>query len=273
MADLSNKKYVLVTGACGGMGSAVIRELAAKGYLPIAADLNVSSAPEGAIPLEMDVTSAQSVAEAAQKLSGATDSLFAVIHLAGVYTMDSFIEISEPELERMLQVNLMGVYRVNRAFLPFIQRGNGRIAIVTSELAPLDPLPFNGIYSMTKTALASYAHSLTAELNLLGIPVVTLRPGAFGEGMPRAAVRSMQRMEEKSKLYPGAAKRFKDIVISETGAAKDPAVFAKWAVRITGKKRLRPEYAINNSFKLRFFSALPKRAQLWLLKKLLCGRE
>ena len=173
----------------------------------------------------------------------------------------------------MLQVNLMGVYRVNRAFLPLVQRGGGRIFIVTSELAPLDPLPFNGIYSMTKTALDSYAHSLALELNLIGVRVVTLRPGAFGEGMPRTAVRSMERMESKTRLYPGVSKRFKNIVVGKTGAAKDTAVFAKWCANLIGKKRPRFVYKKNNSPLLKLFSAMPDGLQAFALKKLLKGKE
>ena len=269
----TNKRYVLVTGACGGMGSAVVRELIGRGFVPIAMDIKTEGLPEGAIPLPADITSGQSVDDAAERLKEITESLYAIVHLAGVYTMDSFAEIDEETLTRMLQVNLMGAYRVNKAFLPFIQRGKGRIAIVTSELAPLDPLPFNGIYSMTKTALASYAHSLATELQLIGIPVVTIRPGAFGSGMPQAAIRSMQRMEAESKLYPDVAKRFKRIMLGEIGTAKDPAIFARRTVKILQKKRMRLEYAIHNSLKLHLFSALPKAVQARLLKLLLSGKR
>ena len=190
--------------------------------------------------------------------------------------MDSFVEIPEAELEKMLQVNLMGVYRVNKAFLPFLQKrlASGqapapRILIVTSELAAFAPLPFNGIYGMTKTALDSYSCSLAMELELLGIRVVTLRPGAFGEGMPRASVKEMERMSAASRLYPEVAAKFRSIVLSETGSAKDPALFACRVVKLLEKKRPAFVYRQNNSIKLKLFSLLPVGLRAALLKKLL----
>lgn len=271
-SSLSDIKYVLVTGAAGGLGEAAARELASRGYHVLAADIKPAESAENITPVVMDVMSEESVAEAAELVSKSCGGLYAILHLAGVYTMDSFIEIEEATLERMLEVNLMGVYRVNKAFLPLVQKGGGRIAIVTSELAPLDPLPFNGIYTMTKNALDSYSRSLALELQLLGVRVITLRPGAFGDGMPKAAVRSMERMEKKTELYPGVAKRFKKIVVGKTGSAKDTAVFAKWAADITGKKKPRFIYAKNRSPLLLLFSALPMRLQAFALKKLLSDK-
>ncbi len=268
-----NEKYVLVTGACGGLGAAAASELARRGFKVIAADIAEPKAGEGILPLVMDVSDEASVEAAAKAVAQITPKLYAVLHLAGVYTMDSFVEIDESGLSQMLAVNLMGVYRVNKAFLPLLlaARGNAlpRIAVVTSELAPLDPLPFNGIYSMTKTALESYAHSLALELELVGIRVVTLRPGAFGSGMPQASLREMERMSRTTKLYPKVTARFRSIMLGEIGSAKDPAVFAEWVAGILQKKRPRLLYAKNNSLKLKLFSALPFPWQAALLKKLL----
>lgn len=267
------KKAILITGACGGLGAAAVTEFAKSGYLVYAADISERAAEEGVVPLQMDVTGEESVREAAEKVAEKGVPLCAVIHLAGLYTMDSFIEISPETLEKMLAVNLMGVYRVNREFLPLIRNSGGRIVIVASELAPLDPLPFNGIYTVTKRALDGYAHSLALELDLLGTRVVTVYPGAFGDGMPRAALASMERMSEKSRLYPDIAKRFSRIVAAETGSAKDPAILAKKLRRITEKRRPRFKYFINDSLKLKLFSALPMGAQAFLLRLLLKGKK
>ena len=261
-----------MTGASGCLGQAAVKAIAAAGYRVFAADVKEVPAAEGVIPVAMDVTDSESVENAAERVRAEAGELFAIVHLAGVYTMDSFVEIEEAELERMLQVNMMGAYRVNKSFLPLLKARDGkkpRILIVTSELAVLDPLPFNGIYSVTKTALDSYAHALAMELNLKDIRVVTLRPGAFGDGMPKASIRAMERMRANSKLYPEVAERFKNIMLSELGTAKDPAVFGKWLSGILEKSRPRFEYRVHNSLKLRLFSLLPSGVQAALLKKLL----
>ena len=213
----------------------------------------------------MDVTDNASVERAAAGIGGVD----LILHLAGLYTMDSFIEIPPEKFEGIMNVNLMGAYRVNRAFLPGLREKNGRIMIVASELAPLDPLPFNGIYSVSKRALDGYAHSLALELDLIGVRVTTVYPGAYGDGMTRAAVRSMERMSKSSALYPDIAERFRRIVLGEIGSKKTPEEFAKKLVRLALKKRPPFRVFMNNSLKLRLFSALPFSVQAWLLRKLL----
>lgn len=264
-----NTRSILITGAGGSLGAAAVRAFLSRGYTVFAADIDVKNVPEGAVPVRMDVASAESVKAAGEEIGKSCEGLWAIIHLAGLYTMDSFVEIEEDALERMLEVNLMGVWRVNRELLPLVRRGNGRIIITASELAPLDPLPFNGIYSVTKRALDGYAHSLAMELNLLGVKVITVYPGAFGDGMTRGAIKAMDSMGEKTKLYPGVTERFRGIVAENAGKPKPPEKLAEFLVRIAEKKRPRFRYFINNSLKLRLFSALPAGAQASLLKKLL----
>ncbi|MBO4385007.1 MAG: SDR family NAD(P)-dependent oxidoreductase [Clostridia bacterium] len=262
-------KSILITGAGGSLGAAAVRAFLERGYTVFAADIDVKSVPEGAVPVCMDVTSAESVRAAGEELGKSCEGLWAIIHLAGLYTMDSFIEIEEDALERMLEVNLMGAYRVDRELLPLVRRGNGRIIITASELAPLDPLPFNGVYTVTKRALDGYAHSLAMELGLIGVRVITVYPGAFGDGMTKGAIRAMDAMGKKTKLYPGVTERFRGIVVSNTGKPKPPEKLAGFLVKIAEKKRPRFRYFINNSLKLKLFSALPACAQAYLLRKLL----
>ena len=50
---------------------------------------------------------------------------------------------------------------------------------MTSEVASLDPMPFNGLYNVSKTALDSYSQALRQELNLLGQVVITIKPGSI----------------------------------------------------------------------------------------------
>lgn len=258
-------KSILVSGACGGLGRAAVLEFSRRGYRVFAADLKEQIWDDPSIiSVKMDVTDEKSVEKAAEGI----EKLDLILHLAGIYTMDSFIEIPPETLEKMISVNLMGVYRVNRAFFNKLGKG-GRIIIVASELAPLDPLPFNGIYSMTKRALDGYAHSLALELDLIGVRVTTVYPGAYGDGMTQASVKAMERMSESSKLYPDIAERFRNIVMKETGSAKPPEELAKRLYKLAEKKRPPFRAFMNNSFKLRLFSALPMGLQAFFLRRLL----
>ena len=87
----------------------------------------------------------------------------------------------EDKFVRIFNINLFGIYRVNKAFVPLLSPAS-RIVIVSSELAPLNPLPFNGIYTVTKAAVEKYAYSLRMELQLLGHSVSVIRlPGCVTE--------------------------------------------------------------------------------------------
>ena len=121
---------ILVTGAYGGMGRAAVEAHRAKGYRVFALDLKVASPEEGVVPVEADVTSEESVARAFGAVSEYTDSLCAIVHFAGLYMLDSLVEIDSAQFRRIFDVNLYGVFLVNRTFLPLLAKG-GRIVITT----------------------------------------------------------------------------------------------------------------------------------------------
>ncbi len=259
---------ILVTGAYGGMGRAAVEALRAKGYRVFALDLKVASPEEGVVPVEADVTSEESVARAFGAVSEYTDSLCAIVHFAGLYMLDSLVEIDSAQFSRIFYVNLYGVFLVNRTFLPLLPKG-GRIVITTSELAPLDPLPFTGIYAVTKSALDKYAYSLCMELQLLGISVSVLRAGATDTGMLGASTDALDRFCEKTELYTCNADRFKSIVESVEARCVPPSRLAEKILKILQKRKPRFAYSINRNPLLLILGALPKRTQLWIIKKIL----
>ena len=175
-------KNVLITGANGGMGHAAAKALAKIGFKVFALDIIKGKEEENIIPIEADITDIKSVENALKEVKKQTQTLDAIVHFAGVYRLDSLVEMSEERFTGVFDINLFGAYRVNKVFLPMMGRG-GRIIMTSSELAPLTPLPFTGIYAVTKTAVEKYAFSLNMELQLLGISVSVLRPGAVKTGL------------------------------------------------------------------------------------------
>ena len=171
-------KHVLITGAFGGMGKATTNLFANKGYKVLALDKRVEEATnENIIPISADLTDENSVIKAFEEVKKVTDSLYAIIHFAGIYMLDSLVEMDTKEFEKIFKINVNGAYLVNKTFLPLLKSGS-KIVITTSELAVLDPLPFTGIYAVTKGALDKYAYSLRMELQLKDIKVSVLRAGA-----------------------------------------------------------------------------------------------
>ena len=141
--------------------------------------------------------------------------------------------------------------------------------ITTSELAPLDPLPFTGIYAVTKAALDKYAYSLRMELQLKGITVSVLRAGAVSTGMLGASTAALDRFCERTELYTCNAARFKRIVERVEARSISPEKLAQKAARILRAHHPRFAYSINRNPLLLMLNALPKRLQLWVIKQVL----
>ena len=141
--------------------------------------------------------------------------------------------------------------------------------ITTSELAPLDPLPFTGLYAVTKSALDKYAYSLRMEVQLLGISVSVLRPGAVQTDMLGVSTSDLDKFCENTKLYACNATRFKRIV-EGVEAKKVPAEkVAKKTLKILKAKRPRYVYNLNRNPLLRLLNVLPCRMQTWIIKQVL----
>lgn len=261
-------KSILVTGAYGGMGRAACKLLREMGYTVFALDKRVSASEEGVIPIEADITSEVSIQNALATVRRSTQKLDAVLHFAGMYMLDSLVEIPDEDFRRIFDVNLRGAFLINKAFLPMLENGS-RILIVTSELAPLDPLPFTGIYAVTKAALDKYAYSLRMELQLLGISVSVLRAGAVKTPMLGVSTDALDRFCESTKLYSCNAARFKRIVGSVEARNIPPERIAQKAVRIIKKNNPRFAYSINRNPLLLLLNALPKRLQLFAIKMIL----
>ena len=261
-------RSVLITGAYGGMGRAAAELFASRGYRVFALDRKVGESRENIIPIEADVTSEESLRGALALVSGQTESLYAILHFAGIYMLDSLVEIDDDAFRRIFDVNMRGVYLVNKIFLPILGR-DSRIVITTSELAPLDPLPFTGIYAVTKAALDKYAYSLRMELQLLDIKVSVLRAGAVETGMLGVSTDALDRFCEKTELYSCNAKRFKRIVERVEARCIPPMKIAEKSMRIIGKRKPAFAYSINRNPLLLLLNILPKRLQLWAIKMVL----
>ena len=261
-------KYILVTGACGGMGKKAVALLKAQGFCVIGLDKAVSESEDNAVYIHADISDEDSVKRAFDKVKELTDELFAVVHFAGIYMLDSLVEIESESFERAFRVNLFGAFLVNKTFLPLLQR-NSRIIITTSELAPLDPLPFTGIYAVTKGALDKYAYSLRMELQILGIYVSVIRAGAVNTGMLGVSTDSLDSFCENTKLYRCNAKRFKNIVDNVESRSISPEKIAQKTLKILRKKHPKFAYSINRNPLLLILNLLPKKLQLFIIRQVL----
>lgn len=260
-------KNILITGVYGGMGKATYRLLTEKGYDVFGIDIcdnkdNLNNY------YQTDITSLESIQNTYRLISKEINDLYAIIHMAGIYKMDSLLEIDEKDFLKIFDVNLNGIYRINKVFMPLL-KNESKIIITSSEVAPLDPMPFNGLYSITKAAVEKYAFSLRMEVNLLGIRVSILRPGAVKTNLLNDSMSELDKFCNKTNLYKTNSLRFKKIVSKIETKSIKPEKIAEKVLKIISIKKPKYIYNINRSLLLRIFNFLPDRLQVWIIKNII----
>ena len=261
-------KKVLIVGVNGGMGLETAKLFQQKGYEIWGLDY-IEQAKEPFIHyIQTDITNIDSIHQAYEQIKDLVDAFDAIIHMAGVYMMDSLLEITDERMMKAFYTNYFGIYRINKIFLPLLKKGS-RIIITSSELAPLDPLPFNGLYSITKSTLEKYAFSLRMEASLLGIKVSLIRPGAVQTSLLNASLLELDDFCNHTQLYSESSKKFKKIVNSVEAKHVSPKKVAQKAFRAFTSKHPRYVYNLNRNIGLRILNFLPDKIQVTLIHHLL----
>jgi short-subunit dehydrogenase len=185
------QRRVLITGAGSGLGRALAFCFSENGWRVACADINIDSANEtvrqitqfgvGAMALWVDMADDLAVEEMRDEVLAAWDGVDIVINNAGVASAGTVADTSLEDWRWTLNINLMGVVRGTRAFLPVLLRqGQGRIVNIAS-FAGIANAPSMGAYSASKAAVISLSETLRAELALsaVGIKVSVVCPAFF----------------------------------------------------------------------------------------------
>jgi len=265
-------KTALITGGAGGLGLATAKYMADRGWRVYAADYNKEELDQlqyrNVVPIQVDVSSDESVRQAVEAVQGTTDSLNGIVNFAGIMMMGSVIENEPGAMRRILDINLLGMYRINRAFFPMIQKGRGRIVNVSSEYGTLGAVPFNGFYTTAKHAVETYSDALRRELIFLDIPVVKIRPGAFRTHMETGTGAIFDKALANTTHYKKVLEKMRSMMEKETGIAKDPVILAGIVFRALTDRHPKLVYSANLNKSQKFMSSLPERMQDRIYKRL-----
>ena len=259
---------ILISGAASGIGLAVCKKLTSLGHSVYALDVKSVEKMQGVESFEVDVCDGASLGAIAERLLASGVTLDAIILAAGVHDMASLVETDFARIERLIGINLVGTMRVAHAFHQLLSP-RGRFVIVTSEVATYTPMPFNGLYNVSKTALECYADALRQELNLIGQRVVTVRPGAVETPLAKGSANSTERLALETKLYKNEAKHFSGIVKKFTGVPMKAEKMAKLIVKAALVRRPHLSYSKHRNPGLVLLSLLPRRVQCAVIKLLL----
>ena len=182
----------VVTGASTGIGYACVERLTNEGWQVFAAVRKDEDAKrltdafgDKVTPLMMDVTDQAAIDAAAAKVREALEgrTLNGLVNNAGVAVAGPLLELPIEDFERQMAINVTGQVRVTQAFGPLLGadldlKGEpGRIVMMSSMAGEMGA-PFLAPYAASKHALEGLSKSLRRELNVFGIQVVVIGPGA-----------------------------------------------------------------------------------------------
>lgn len=261
-------KNVLITGVASGIGASVADIFAENGYNVYGIDVSEIHGDKGIVSYKADITNEGALSAIADHLRSSGISLDLIINVAGIHRMTSLVEGDYSKMKRLVDINLSGTMLVNHVFHSLLKE-NGRIIIVTSEVAGLDPMPFNGLYTLSKTALESYAQALRQELNLLGQRVITIRPGAIETPLSAASMTDTARLAENTQLYSDQAKRFSSLAAKFMGKPIKPQVISRIVYHAATTERPKPVYKKHHNLGLVLLNLLPLSWQCAIIKLLL----
>ena len=246
---------VLITGASSGIGRAVARAFAAKGFEVFGTSRNPQRTEPipGVELIALDVTDQESVAAAVSTVIQRAGRIDILVNNAGFGVIGAAEESSIAQAQRLFDTNFFGLIRVTNEVLPHLRaQRSGRIVNVSSVLGFL-PAPYSALYSASKHAVEGYSESLDHETRDFGVRVTAVEPGFTNTSFEAAAVDA----DSPIAGYAPIRDHVKKVIADSIPAGDDPAVVADVVVKA----------ATSATPKLRY-PAGPAARRLALLKKL-----
>ena len=217
----SDEKVVLVTGASSGLGRQIALTLAESGFFVYAGarkpqDIQALSEIPNIQGVKLDVTIQADIDQVAEQIRERGRGLYGLVNNAGVFLFDPLIEISEQDLQFVMDVNVFGPYRVTKAMAPMIIQQQGRITTIGS-IAGLSSGRLLGPYAMSKHAVEAFTESLASELEKFDVRVSVVEPGNFRSNI----MKNMRRRIEELKQQRTSTRFEKEILNFASFAQED----------------------------------------------------
>ena len=229
-------KTFLVTGAAGGLGSAVVAAALNAGHQVVATDLDPDALP---VPhehrarirvLPLDVTSPAAARDAVRETIDTFGGVDVLINSAGYRSVGSIEDIPEEEFRRNFEINFFGAVNTVRAVLPVMRPRRAGHIVNVSTIGGRRAQPGLGAYQASKWALGGFTEILARETAPLGIHATLVEPGGIRTPWAAAPV-SVPHLHED---YDATVGRFARTYSQNPDVQRgDPAKMAQAIVRIT----------------------------------------
>jgi NAD(P)-dependent dehydrogenase (short-subunit alcohol dehydrogenase family) len=183
------KKVILITGTNSGFGWLTANSCADLGHKVYATmrdtkGRNADKAralglQENIEVLDVDVTSGPSITDAVATIIKKEGRIDVVVNNAGIYAAGIAETFTEDDVDKVMDVDVKGPWRIIRAALPYMRRQGEGLIINISSVAGRFSFPFQTVYNTAKFALEGLTEGLHYEVRPLGVDVVMIQPGPF----------------------------------------------------------------------------------------------
>jgi NAD(P)-dependent dehydrogenase (short-subunit alcohol dehydrogenase family) len=267
-------KTILITGASTGIVYGTAKVFTRAGYQVFGsvrqekdAQRLVAELGSNFIPLQFDVTDANALQQAAQQVAARVgpQGLGGIVNNAGIATSGPLVYQPIDEIRWQFEVNVIAPIAVIQAFFPFLATKQSspakpariiNISSVGGQVAP----PFLGAYVGTKHAIEGLSHSLRRELQLHGIDVIIIGPGAVNT--PIWDKESAQEMSQyEGTKYAPSMRTFQHQMVSQGKAGYAPEKIGQFIYAVFERKNPKSRYAI-----------VPNPIPNWIIPRLLPDR-
>ena len=271
---MASAKDVVVTGVSTGIGLETTKLLIANGYRVFGSVRKQTDAErlqkefgEGYVPLIMDITDADTIQRASEKVGALLGSnrLAGLVNNAGIVVSGPILHLRPSEFRRQLEANMIGPMMVTQAFAPLLGTDNtrvgpmGRIVNISSTVAKVVP-PLLGAYAASKWGLEGMSEALRRELLLFGIDLVIIEPGAVNTAMYDKGEKE-DLSEFKSTSYWQVIENFQKYIVKEGRSGLPPRRLAKTVYVALTAAKPKARYAV-----------VPQRLKNWTLPRILPTR-
>jgi short-subunit dehydrogenase len=282
---MSDRKWILVTGATSGIGLATALLLAKEGYEVIATGRSPEklaavqkAAKQAGVTIRQvlaDVSDEASVRKLRDEVLALTDGygIDVLVNNAGYAEGGAIEEIPIERLRKQFETNVIGLVAVTQAFLPEMRkRRHGRVINISSVVGKVS-IPLMGAYTASKFAVEALSDALRMELADTGIDVVVIAPGAIRTNFNNTLLQSIRSWMPPDSPYRDAYAKFaSDRGRPDRGA--DPDVIAKAILAAVRSKRPKVRYAVPADSKLLpvVKGTLPTRALDKIIRNSVMGK-
>jgi len=216
--------------------------------------------------LPLDVTKPETIRAAISTLIEKENRIDYLINNAGMGITGPLEETPDAESKRVFETNFFGALEVIKAVLPSMRTKRSGMILNITSIAGYMGLPYRGVYSATKGALAIITEAYRMELKEFNVKMTTVAPGDFATNI--AAGRYHAPLLDDSP-YKKNYKNTLELMNAHVDDGMDPSIMAKAVYRVMKKKNPKVHYRIG--YFMQRFSIVLKRAlpDTWYEKLLL----